>query len=109
METYIYGNQLLWKFYSTSDGRTVSFTSDRSNKVDAPETIYRENPDLPKGKIVQVDYKADGLDVVVQRTVQRKGDVLYQDRIKTHYLPWRAIYEFGPGTELPHGAKVEKK
>jgi vancomycin resistance protein YoaR len=108
METYIYGNQLLWKFYSTSDGRTVSWSSDRSNKVDAPETIYRENADLPKGKINQVDYKADGLDVVVYRTVKRNGEVLHEDRIKTHYLPWRAIYEFGPGTELPHDAKVEK-
>lgn len=107
METYIYGNQLLWKFYSTSDGRTVTWSSDRDNEVDAPETIYRENEDLPKGKIVQVDYKADGLDVVVNRTVTRDGEILYQDRIKTHYLPWRAIYEFGPGTDLPDDANVE--
>jgi vancomycin resistance protein YoaR len=107
METYIYGNQLLWKFYSTSDGRTVSWSSDRSNEVDAPDTIYRENEDLPKGKIVQVDYKADGLDVVVERTVTRNGETLHEDRIKTHYLPWRAIYEFGPGTHLPDDANVE--
>jgi hypothetical protein len=107
METYIYGNQLLWKFYSTSDGRTVEWSSDRSNKVDAPEDLYRENEDLPEGKIVQVDYHADGLDVVVVRTVQRGGETLYQDRIKTHYLPWRAIYEYGPGTELPKGAHKE--
>jgi vancomycin resistance protein YoaR len=107
METYIYGNQLLWKFYSTSDGRTVEWSSDRSNKVDAPDDLYRENEDLPKGKIVQVDYHADGLDVVVVRTVQRGGETLYQDRIKTHYLPWRAIYEYGPGTELPKGAHKE--
>ena len=108
METYIYGNQLLWKFYSTSDGRTVSWSSDRSKEVDAPETIYRENPDLPEGKIVQVDYKADGLDVVVDRTVTRNGEVINQERIKTHYLPWRAIYEFGPGTDLPDDANVEE-
>jgi vancomycin resistance protein YoaR len=107
METYIYGNQLLWKFYSTSDGRTVAFSSDRSKEVDAPDTIYRENEDLPKGKIVQVDYKADGMDVVVYRTVTRDGETLHEDRIKTHYLPWRAIYEFGPGTDLPDDAKVE--
>lgn len=107
METYIYGNQLLWKFYSTSDGRTVQWSSDRSNEVKAPETIYRENEDLPEGKIVQVDFSAKGLDVVVNRTVRRNGEVLHSDRIKTHYLPWRAIYEYGPGTELPDDAKVE--
>ncbi|HET7011173.1 MAG TPA: VanW family protein [Anaerolineales bacterium] len=109
METYIYGNQLLWKFYSTSDGRTVEWSKDTSNKVDAPEAIYRENEDLPEGKIEQVDWEADGLDVVVYRTVTRNGEVLYEDRIKTHYLPWRAIYEFGPGTDLPDDANVEDK
>jgi hypothetical protein len=107
METYIYGNQLLWKFYSTSDGRTVQWSSDQSKKVDAPDDLWRENEDLPKNKIVQVDYKADGLDVVVDRTVRRAGEVLSEDRIKTHYLPWRAIYEYGPGTKLPKGAKTE--
>ena len=107
METYIYGNQLLWKFYSTSDGRTVEWTSDTSNKVDAPEDLYRKNSDLPKGKIVQVDYHADGLDVVVYRTVPARRRGLYEDRIKTHYLPWRAIYEYGPGTELPKGAHTD--
>jgi vancomycin resistance protein YoaR len=108
METYIYGNQLLWKFYSTSDGRTVEWSKDTSNEVKAPKTLYRENPDLPEGKIVQVDWSAKGLDVVVYRTVRREGEVLYEDRIKTHYLPWRAIYEYGPGTELPEDANVEE-
>ena len=107
METYIYGNQLLWKFYSTSDGRTVEWSKDTSNEVKAPKTLYRENADLPEGKIVQVDYKANGLDVVVFRTVWRDGQVLHEDRIKTHYLPWRAIYEYGPGTQLPEGANTE--
>ena len=108
METYIYGNQLLWKFYSTSDGRTVEWSSDRSNEVKAPKTLYRENEDLPEGKIEQVDWSAKGLDVVVYRTVRRDGVVLYEDEIKTHYLPWRAIYEYGPGTELPEDANTDE-
>jgi hypothetical protein len=48
-----------------------------------------------------------GLDVIVFRTVTRNGETLHEDRIKTHYLPWRAIYEFGPGTDLPDDANVE--
>jgi vancomycin resistance protein YoaR len=107
-ETYVYNNnQLLWKFYSTSDGRSMEWSSRQSNKVEAPEPLYRENEDLPKGEIEQVDYEADGLDVVVYRTVTRDGDVLYEDTLKTHYLPWRAIYEYGPGTRLPRDAKKE--
>ncbi|MEW6566653.1 MAG: VanW family protein [Chloroflexota bacterium] len=108
METYIYGTQLLWKFYSTSDGRQVQWTTTGlRNVVEAPEPLYRENPDLERGEIKQVDYQADGADITVTRTVTRGGEVIHQDTFRTRYLPWRAIYEYGPGTELPPGAKTE--
>jgi vancomycin resistance protein YoaR len=107
METYIYGNQLLWKFYSTSDGREVDWSSSgATDVVEHPEALYRENPDLDQGEIKQVDWAADGANVVVTRSVTRDGTIIHQDTINTHYLPWRAIYEFGPGTELPEGANV---
>ncbi len=108
LETYIYGNQLLWKFYSTSDGRSVQWTSSGpKNVVEAPKPLYRENPELQKGEIKQLDFEADGMDVVVERIVARNGQILHDDTFKTHYLPWRAIYEYGPGTKLPKGAKTE--
>jgi vancomycin resistance protein YoaR len=107
-ETYIYGDQLLWKFYSTSDGRQVDWRSSGPKHVEeAKKPIYRENPDLPKGKIKQVEWEADGMDVIVHRSVTRDGVLLHEDRIKTHYIPWRAVYEFGPGTNLPKNARVE--
>ncbi len=108
METYIYGNQLLWKFYSTSDGRTVQWSSHESGKVDAPKPLYKENPDLDKNEFKKIDYEADGLDVIVYRTVTRDGETIHNDTIKTHYLPWRAIYEFGPGSDLPDDIEVEE-
>jgi len=109
METYIYGTQLLWKFYSSSDGRQVQVSGPRiSNEVDAPEPLYKENSDLEEGEIEQVDYQADGMDVVVTRTVTRDGQILHEDVVKTHYLPWRAIFEYGPGTELPEDAITEE-
>ena len=108
-ETYIYGSQLLWKFYSTGDGRQVQISAPQiSNKVEAPKPLYKLNPDLKEGKIKQVDFEADGLDVIVTRTVTRGDDVLHRDTIKTHYLPWRAIYEYGPGTELPDNAITDE-
>ena len=109
METYIYGTQLLWKFYSSSDGRQVQVSGPRiSNEVDAPEPLYKENSELDEGEIEQVDYQADGMDVVVTRTVTRDGQILHEDVVKTHYLPWRAIFEYGPGTELPEDAITEE-
>jgi len=108
LETYTYSNnQLQWKFYSTSDGRQVEWSREILSETDAPEPLYRENPDLPKDEIEKVDYQADGMNVIVYRTVTRDGEVIQQDSIKTNYLPWRAIYEYGPGTELPPGAKTE--
>lgn len=109
LETYIYGNQLLWKFYSTSDGRTVEVSAPEiTDEVEAEEPLYKENPDLRKGEIKQVDWEADGMDVVVRRTVYRDGEVLLSDVTETEYQPWRAIYEYGPGTELPDDAITEE-
>ena len=108
METYMVGNALEWKFYSAKDGRVVSWeTTGARNVVEAPEPLYKENSDLSEGKIKQVDWEADGADITVTRTVLRDGQTLHNDVIRTHYLPWRAIYEYGPGTELPEGAKTE--
>lgn len=102
METYVSSSNssLTWKFYSTSDGRVVdSETSGLTNIVEAPDPVYRENPELPSGTVKQVDYAVDGADVVVRRTVTRNGSILYQDTFSTHYEAWRDIYEYGPGTE----------
>ncbi len=102
METYVNPSysSLVWKFYSTSDGRSVEWqTSGVTNVVDAPEPLYRENEDLPEGEVKQVDWEADGADITVQRWVYRDGDVIDEDVIKTHYQPWQAVYEYGPGTE----------
>jgi len=104
METYVSPTRgtLLWKFYSTSDGRTVSWeTTGPVNVVEAPKPLYKENPDLKKDEIRQVDWEADGADVTVRRVVYRNGSVYLEDTIYTHYQPWQAVYEYGPGTEIP--------
>lgn len=100
METYIRSSSITWKFYSTSDGRKVEWqTTGPTNIVEPPAPLYRENPDLDKGEINQVDWEAEGADVTVTRFVYRDGGLLFQDTFATHYLPWQAIFEYGPGTE----------
>ena len=104
METYVNPSRgsLTWKFYSTSDGRTVEWqTTGPVNVVEAPDPLYKENPDLKKDEIRQVDWAADGADVTVHRIVYRNGAVYLEDSIYTHYQPWQAVYEYGPGTEIP--------
>lgn len=100
METYSTSTSLTWKFYSTSDGRTVDWsTSGLQNIVEPPDPLYTENPDLDKGEIKQVDWAVDGADVSVTRTVMRDGSVIHDDVFNTHYIAWQAKYEYGPGTE----------
>jgi vancomycin resistance protein YoaR len=102
METYVYGYSLTWKFYSTSDGRTVEWnTTGITNVVAPPEPIYRENPDLLTGTIKQVDWPVEGATVIVNRTVYKNGTVYFTDTFRTDYVPWGAIFEYGPGTEIP--------
>jgi vancomycin resistance protein YoaR len=102
METYPGKSSLTWKFYSTSDGRSVDWqTSGLQNVVEAPEPLYEENPDLAQGDIKQVDWAVDGADVTVTRTVTRDGNVIHNDVFETHYMPWQAKYQYGPGTEIP--------
>jgi vancomycin resistance protein YoaR len=109
-ETYVVGTQLLWKFYSTSDGRQVQVSGAQvSGVIEAPKPLYKENPDLPEGEIEQIDFEADGMDVVFTRTVTLDGQTLHHDTFKTHYLPWQAIFEYGPGTQLPEGVIVEEE
>jgi vancomycin resistance protein YoaR len=102
METWIKDYSLTWKFYSTADGRSVEWdTTGPENIVKAPKMKYVENQDLAEGKMKQVDWSAEGADITVQRTVNKDGQVYFTDSFYTHYQPWQAICQYGPGTNLP--------
>ncbi len=104
METYVNvgARRITWKLYSTSDGRQVEWnTSGLLNVVPAPKPRFEPNPELEAGEIKQVDWAADGADVIITRIVRRAGEVLFQDQFRTHYQPWQAICQFGPGTKNP--------
>jgi vancomycin resistance protein YoaR len=102
METYLRsdGNALTWKFYSTSDGRSVEWSSTGLRNIKPPpDPLYEENPNLQPGEIKQVDWAVEGAEVTVTRNVMRDGEVYIRDTIYTRYLPWKAVYQYGPGTE----------
>jgi len=109
METYMGINSLTWKFYSTSDGRTVKWdTTGPTDVVSAPPPSFEENPELGKNQMKQVDWAANGADITVTRTVTRDGALLFQDEITTHYEPWQAVCEFGPDSKNPEKLANEK-
>jgi len=103
METYMGSyDSLTWKFYSTKDGREISWqTTGPTNVVSAPKPIYKENPDLEKGELKKVDYAADGAEISITRTVYKNDKVYFSDSFYTKFRPWQEVWEYGPGTELP--------
>jgi vancomycin resistance protein YoaR len=93
---------MTWNFYSTSDGRVVTWeTTGPRNLVPPPEPLFIMNPELGSTEMRQVDWPAEGADVTVRRTVSRDGIVLYRDTFDTHYTAWQAVCEYGPGMEAP--------
>jgi vancomycin resistance protein YoaR len=110
METYFSAQSqtLTWKFYSTSDGRTVQWdTSGPQNIVPAPSPILQLNNELGPNEFKQVDWHAQGADVTVNRTVLIGDRIHFVDKFNTHYQPWADICEYGSGVEDPK--KIAKK
>jgi vancomycin resistance protein YoaR len=109
METYMGSDSLTWKFYSTKDGRSVTYeTTGITNVVPAPPPTFEENPELRKNEMKQVDWAANGADVSVTRTVWKDGAVYVQDTITTHYEPWQAICQYGPDSKNPEKLAEEQ-
>jgi vancomycin resistance protein YoaR len=112
METYVdvSAHTLTWKIYSTSDGRSVTWeTTGPTNVVPPPKPIFEESPELKAEQVRQIDYPAQGADVNVTRTVWREGQIYFSDNVQTHYQPWAAVCEYGPGTEDPIKAAKRKE
>jgi vancomycin resistance protein YoaR len=111
METYVNvgARRLTWKFYSTSDGRSVEWnTSGPTDVIAAPEPLFQENPELRVDEIKQVDWSADGAIVNINRTVYKNGQVYFEDNFYTSYSPWQAVCEYGSGLDDPIARAAEK-
>ncbi len=112
METYFNAaNQsLTWKFYSTSDGRTVDVQNHGlENVVPVPAPAFEENPALSAGELSPYDWwVTDGADITVVRTITRDGQQLYPpDTTKTHYVPHGMVCQYGPGTDNPEALAAQ--
>jgi vancomycin resistance protein YoaR len=100
-EVNLTNNRLYWRFYSTSDGRTVSYTSSGVGpEVNPPDPKWEANSHLTVDW-TQVDWAVPGADVTVTRTVSRSGQVINRDSFPTHYLPWGAVCQYNPDRYTP--------
>ncbi len=89
---------LQFRVYSSPHWRTVVEAPIIRDIISAPPEEYIEADDLAPGQIRQIDYSADGADVLVYRNVyDTAGSLVRRDQLFTHYLPWQAVFEVAPG------------
>jgi vancomycin resistance protein YoaR len=98
--------EITFYLYGTKPDRVVESDPPQiSNVRKAPPPLYEENADLPEGTIKQVDWAKDGMDVIVKRRVIYPDGKVTEQKFVSKYQPWQAIYEYGPGTDVPGGAE----
>jgi vancomycin resistance protein YoaR len=97
---------LTFRIYGTKPNRTVEMTGPEiTNVKPALPASYQLDPALPAGKIKQVDWAKEGMDVVVKRTIRYGDGQVKEENIVSKYRPWQAVYLYGPGAKVP-GAKT---
>lgn len=88
-----YNYSLSFYLYGTKDGRVVNMTKPVvSNEKPPPETLYQDDPTLPKGELKQTDFAAWGANVYFTRTVTKDGQEIISDKFVSNYQPWQAVY-----------------
>ncbi|MBI3971166.1 MAG: VanW family protein [Chloroflexi bacterium] len=89
---------LTFRLYGTAEGRDVRLAASRSNEIKAgPPRPDGVDPTLPRGQRRQVEWRADGVDATIRRTVVQSGRTLLSDSFFSRYAPWREKWVVGIG------------
>lgn len=85
--------RLTFELYGTLDDReTILNEPVIVSESAAPETVYQDDPTLPKGQLKQVDFAAGGANIYFTRTVKKDGKVILSDKFVSNYRPWQAVF-----------------
>jgi vancomycin resistance protein YoaR len=96
-------HRLIFRFYSTDDGRRVEIKGPIITHETKPgPPIYRLNEKLPPGTVVEWQKAQKGFTATVERWVyDAAGNLLYHNTFISKYAPRRAAYHYGPGYQPP--------
>lgn len=100
IESSFLGGQdaLQFRIYSTKHWHTEIEKPIIRDIIAAPPPAFVEADDLALGQTRQIDYSADGADVVVYRNIyDRAGSLVQREQTFTRYSPWQAVFEVAPG------------
>lgn len=89
---------LAFEIYGTKDSRVVTISKPTlTNVTPPPEDLYIDDPNLPLGKIEQVEHKAWGGRASFNYTVVRDNDTIFQKNFVSNYKAWGAKFLRGVG------------
>ncbi|MEA3338578.1 MAG: VanW family protein [Chloroflexota bacterium] len=105
IETEVEGttHRLIFRFYSTDDGRYVeSDEPEISDETEPGPPIYQLHEEMAAGTVIKWQSAVGGLTAtVVRRVYDVAGNLIYNDVIVSKYAPRRVAYHYGPGYEPP--------
>lgn len=110
IQTIISGNELTFEFYGTKDGRKVEISDPVLYDVVSPgDSIYKEDPSLAPGEVVQKEKAHNGSKTsFYYKVTSSSGQLLTEKTFVSSYTPWRAVYLVGPGEAPPESQNQEQ-
>jgi vancomycin resistance protein YoaR len=96
-------HRLVFRFYSTDDGRRVEAEDVVvSDETEPGPPIYQLDEDLEPGSVIRWQSAVDGLTATVERRVyDAAGELMHHDTFISKYDARRAAYHYGPGYQPP--------
>lgn len=92
IQTRLEGNEAIFEFWGTRDGRSVNQTKPRIfNIVAPPETKYIETTDLKPGEERCTERAHAGADAEFTYTVTYTDGTINEHLFKSRYRPWQAV------------------
>lgn len=96
-------HRLVFRFYSTDDGRGVEMEGPVvTNETEPGPPIYELDETMAPGTVTKWQSSVDGLTATIERTVyDGSGEILHEDTFVSKYEPRRTAYHYGPGYQPP--------
>jgi len=92
IQTKIQGDDLIFEFWGTKDGRRVEQTPPRIFNITAPPpSKIVETEDLPVGEKRCTERAHNGADAEFTYTVTYPSGEVKQEVFKSHYIPWQEV------------------
>ena len=88
--------RVTFEIWGVPDGRTVKFSKPDVQHEKKAENFVEYSDELPPGVIERKEYRADGFDSTVTRTVySASGAVIHEDTFFSDYIKVNGIYKVG--------------